>query len=80
MKTVHITEPFAGYPNGKKREFTKGEELELSNDYADLIVGKGLGREMSAPAEAKPTAVVSDEAREPRSKTHTKAPGDKDRP
>lgn len=59
MKTVHITEPFAGYPNGKdKRDFTLGEEVELSNEYADLIVGKDLARELpakSAPKTSKGT-------------------------
>lgn len=54
MKTIHITEAFAGYPNGKnKRDFAVGEEPELSNEYADLIVGKGLGREITSKADNK---------------------------
>ena len=52
MKAVEITAPFTGYPNGKKREFAAGEKPELANDYADLIVGKELAREL--PAEIKP--------------------------
>lgn len=56
MKTIHITEGFTGYPNGKdKREFAVGEEPELANDYAELILGKGLARELPAPAEHKTT-------------------------
>ena len=54
MKTIHVTEAFTGYPNGKdKREFALGEEPELSNEYAGLIVGKGLARELPAKAEPK---------------------------
>jgi hypothetical protein len=56
MKTVHILEPFTGYPSGKKRAFTKGEEPEMANDYADLIVKKGHAREITpdpAPAPAR---------------------------
>lgn len=45
MKSVEITVGFTGYPSGKKRHFAKGETPELANDYADLIVGKGLARE-----------------------------------
>ncbi|MGQ4273396.1 hypothetical protein [Terrihabitans sp. B22-R8] len=47
MKTVHILEPFTGYPSGKKRAFAKGEEPELPNDFADLIVKKGHARELT---------------------------------
>ncbi len=50
MKTVRITESFTGYPAGKKRSFRAGEEVELANDFADTIVGKGHGREIEAPA------------------------------
>ena len=50
MKTVRITESFTGYPAGKKRDFTAGEEVELANDFADIIVGKGHAREIEAPA------------------------------
>lgn len=62
MKTVEIMAGFTGYPNGKdKRHFAKGESPELANDFADLIVGKGLAREKPAttptpkavPAKAK---------------------------
>ena len=57
MKTVEITESHYGYPDGnKKRYFEKGQTVEVANDYADLIVGKGQGKESkkaAAPA-AKP--------------------------
>ena len=58
MKTVEITAGFTGYPNGKdKRHFAKGETPELSDVFADLIVGKGLAREnpaTTAPARPAP--------------------------
>lgn len=55
MKTVEITSDFAGYPNGKtRRDFTTGEEPDLANDYADMLIGKGLAREDGAAAQAKP--------------------------
>ena len=61
MKTVHITEPFTGYPNGKdKRDFAVGEEPELSNEYADLIVGKGLARGLTSRAEPKITSETTE--------------------
>lgn len=54
MKTVQIIEPFTGYPNGKdKRDFVVNEEPELSNEYADLLIGKDLARELPARAEIK---------------------------
>ena len=57
MKTVEITQTFTGYPNEKdKRVFTEGEEAELSNDYADLVIGKGLAREKVAPPTTKAAA------------------------
>jgi hypothetical protein len=56
MKTVHILEPFTGYPNGKsKRDFAKGEEPELSNEYADLVIAKGHAREAVAETKEKRT-------------------------
>ena len=56
MKTVSITAGFTGYPNGKdKRHFVQGEEPELSDAYADLLVGKQLATEKpaAAPAQSK---------------------------
>lgn len=62
MKTVKITvgpadgypHGFDGYPTGKEpaRRFETGEVAELSNDYADLLVTKGLAKEVEAPAPA----------------------------
>ena len=49
MKTVEILVGHTGYPNGKdKRHFAEGEEAELANDYADMIIGKHLAREKPA--------------------------------
>ncbi|WP_264045518.1 hypothetical protein [Methylobacterium flocculans] len=53
MKTVRITETFDGFPNGKDEvRFTKGEEPTVSVAFADLIVGKGLAKEVAKPAPA----------------------------
>lgn len=60
MKTVEITSDFSGYPNGKdERRFAQGEEPELSNDFAELLIKKGLAREPK-PA-TKPPAKVAPE-------------------
>lgn len=57
MRMIHILEPFTGYPSGKKRDFEKGDEPEVPNDFADLVVGKGHAREMvPAEPEQKPEA------------------------
>lgn len=62
MKTVRIIETFDGFPNGKdERRFTKGEEPELSNEYADLLIKKGHAEEIGdkprqVPAPKKETA------------------------
>ena len=60
MKTVEIIKGFEGYPNDKRRHFAKGEEVELANDFADMIVGKGLAREKAAPKPAAPAAKAKD--------------------
>lgn len=56
MKTVRITETFDGYPNDKdERRFSAGDEPELSDKFADLIIGKGLAKEIDPkPALAAP--------------------------
>lgn len=60
MKTVRITEDFDAYPNGKDiRRFTRGEEPELANDFADLLVAKGLAKE---PPAAEPASKKKDTA------------------
>lgn len=58
MKTVEILAGFTGYPNGKdRRHFAKGEEPELADAYADMIIGKSLAREKpTTTAPAKPAA------------------------
>lgn len=59
MKTVHITEAFDGYPHGakqgsKRHSYAVGDEPEVSNEFADLIIGKGLAREKPAETRATP--------------------------
>jgi hypothetical protein len=62
MKTIQITAGHTGYPNGKRRHFAKGEEVEVADAYADLIIGKQLGREKPAasPAKAVPATKAKD--------------------
>lgn len=51
MKTVKITETFDGYPNGKRVTYEKGDEVEVADAFADLIIEKGHAKEVSpAPA------------------------------
>lgn len=62
MKTVEITEDFDGYPTGKdERRFTAGERPELSNAYADLLIAKGLAREVMTTTEAAGAAKPKDD-------------------
>lgn len=63
MKTVRILEDFDGYPTGKdERRFTIGEEPELSNEYADLLISKGLAKEVSTTKAAPPAKPKDDAA------------------
>ncbi|MHC2016310.1 hypothetical protein [Methylobacterium sp. CM6247] len=64
MKTIRITETFDGYPNGKdEKRFTKGDEPEVSNEFADLLVEKGLAKEIEAkPVPAAPAAPAKKDA------------------
>lgn len=51
MKTVKILENFEGWPTGKAPvNYVAGEEVEVSNDFADLIVGKGHAKEVATKA------------------------------
>lgn len=59
MRTVRITESFSGFPQGGKEGekpvlFTAGEEVEVSNTFADLIVGKGHAREVTPVTAEEP--------------------------
>jgi len=47
MKSVEITDNFDGYPASKKVSFAKGEVVEVSDAYADILVSKGLAKETS---------------------------------
>lgn len=59
MRKVEILIGFTGYPNGKPVHFAKGEEVEVSDDFADMIVDKQLARSKpSSPA--KPAAKAKD--------------------
>ncbi len=64
MKTVEITAGFTGYPNDKKRHFAKGDEPELADAYADMLIGKGLAREPKAAASATPKAAPAAKAKD----------------
>ena len=59
MRDVQILVGFTGYPNGKKRAFSPGTE-NLADDYADLLVDKGLAKEIPTKA-AKPQAKDGDD-------------------
>ena len=53
MKTVVIKESFDGYPQGAKEgarkvSYVEGQEVEVSEAFGDLIIGKGLAREKGA--------------------------------
>lgn len=56
MTKVEILESFTGFPNGTEASailYEKGAKLELPDDFAELIVGKGHARKC-ASALAKP--------------------------
>ncbi|KMO20383.1 hypothetical protein [Methylobacterium platani] len=53
MKTVKIIETFDAYPTGRAlKTYAKGDELEVSDEFGDLIIGKGHAREVAAKAAA----------------------------
>ena len=53
MKTVQILSDFSSYPNGKdERAFRTGEEPELSNEHADLLIAKDLAKEAKGTTKA----------------------------
>lgn len=61
MKTVTILSDFSSYPNGKvERAFREGEEPELSNEHADLLIAKGLARETKGTTKAVPAPVAAE--------------------
>ncbi|KRE02597.1 hypothetical protein ASE61_15075 [Bosea sp. Root670] len=47
MKTIEILSTFDGYPQGTKQRFVAGAKPTVESDYADLLVGKGLARELA---------------------------------
>lgn len=65
MRTIKITKTFDGYPNGKtKQTFLAGEEIEVSDAYAKLILDKGYGTEKASagPQASHPTEPAKDSA------------------
>lgn len=65
MKTIRVVEAFSGYPAGahegsKRRDFEKGAEVEVPNDFADLIVEKGHAKLVEAKPEPKAKAKSTD--------------------
>lgn len=51
MKTVKVLENFEGWPTGKAPvNYVAGDEVEVSNDFADLIIGKGHAKEVASTA------------------------------
>jgi hypothetical protein len=62
MKTIKVTAGFTGYPNGRKRHFAYGEEAEVADTYADLIVSKGLASDATPKAAPKPAAAEQKDA------------------
>lgn len=65
MKTVTILSNFSSYPNGKvERVFREGEESELSNEHADLLIAKGLARETKGTTEAAPAPAAEPEKKD----------------
>ena len=62
MKTVEILRNFDGYPTGKdERRFTAGEQPELSNEYAALLIAKGLAKEVNGTTKAAAPARPKDD-------------------
>lgn len=56
MKTVKILESFQGYPDPKKRAvaYAKGDEVEVPEAFAKLIIEKGHAKEVEPKVEDKP--------------------------
>lgn len=55
---VRITEDFTGFPDGtdaSKTDYRAGQMLDLDDDFAGLIVGKGHAEEHDAPPAGRPT-------------------------
>lgn len=60
MKTVKILSDFSSYPNGKdERAFRAGDEPELSNEHADLLIAKGLAKEAKGTTKAAPAPTAA---------------------
>ncbi|WP_020187793.1 hypothetical protein [Methylopila sp. 73B] len=64
MKRVRIDVSHTGYPGGTKRSFVEGEELDLRDDYAELITSpeKRLAHEIPDEKASPPVAKTPAEA------------------
>lgn len=63
MKTITILSDFSSYPNGKdERAFRAGDEPELSNEHAELLIAKGLARETKGTTKAAPASAAVEPA------------------
>jgi len=53
---VRITVDFSGYPEGTRVDYRAGSEVDLAEDYASLIIAKGLAEKVKAPRKPKSEA------------------------
>lgn len=55
MKTITPTGSFDGYPSGNLRKFVEGVQAEVPDDYADILIGKGLATDLGAASTSSPS-------------------------
>lgn len=65
MKTIYIDQAFTGYPGGAKEgskhvNYREGDVVEVNNDFAAMVIEKGLAHEASA-TEARSAQADGDE-------------------
>lgn len=57
MRTLKFTDTFDAFPDGtdaSKTTFQAGETLPLEDDFAELLIAKGLAVDVLPPAVQKP--------------------------
>ena len=57
MKTLQFTDTFDAFPDGtdaSKTTFQAGDSLPLEDDFAELLIAKGLAVDALPPAVQKP--------------------------
>lgn len=68
MKQVIVLREFEGYPNGDDKAAVSfavtGKPVDVPDDFADMIVGKGLARAVdgAAAGKKKPSATAPGDA------------------